>query len=239
MSLVGAAAIGALGGLASNWFSGRQQNRNVNKTNRANRQMAEYSFDRNKDMAEYSFNKQLEMWKLQNKYNSPEQQMQRFEDAGLSKHMIYGQGSPGNATGTPQYNAPTFNSPTQDFTGRKSISGDTLQSITGASRDYLELKQANETLKQQEIDTWLKNETKYYKASQASSESWKSNWDAQASEWRSKIERIKKNFWEKGISPSDATWLRIGLNAIEQLNAPPWVKKIFQGIPQQLKNAIK
>lgn len=33
-------------------------------------------------------------------YNSPEAQMQRFKDAGLNPNLIYGQGSPGNVTGT-------------------------------------------------------------------------------------------------------------------------------------------
>lgn len=43
----------------------------------------------------------LEMWNRQNEYNTPAAQMQRFKDAGLSPHLIYGRGESGNA-GSPQ-----------------------------------------------------------------------------------------------------------------------------------------
>lgn len=39
----------------------------------------------------------LSDWHMQNDYNSPAAQMQRFKDAGLNPHLIYGQGNPGNA----------------------------------------------------------------------------------------------------------------------------------------------
>lgn len=39
----------------------------------------------------------LDMWNLQNEYNTPSAQMQRFKDAGLNPQLIYGQGNPGNA----------------------------------------------------------------------------------------------------------------------------------------------
>ena len=38
-----------------------------------------------------------EMWDLQNKYNSPFYQMQRYEQAGLNPSLMYGQISSGNA----------------------------------------------------------------------------------------------------------------------------------------------
>lgn len=62
----------------------------------------------NKEMAEYEFEKNLEMWTLGNKYNSPEAQMERLRQAGLNPNLVYGGGSaPGNTTGQlPKYNAP-------------------------------------------------------------------------------------------------------------------------------------
>ena len=39
-----------------------------------------------------------EMWALQNEYNHPYNQMQRFKEAGLNPHLIYGQGSAGNTS---------------------------------------------------------------------------------------------------------------------------------------------
>lgn len=41
----------------------------------------------------------LKMWHMQNDYNSPLAQMQRFQEAGLNPHLIYGQGQPGLAGG--------------------------------------------------------------------------------------------------------------------------------------------
>lgn len=38
----------------------------------------------------------------QNEYNTPANQMQRFQDAGLNRHLIYGQGSPGNQSAPQQ-----------------------------------------------------------------------------------------------------------------------------------------
>lgn len=38
------------------------------------------------------------MWNLNNEYNSPAAQMQRYSDAGLNPNLVYGQGSNGNAT---------------------------------------------------------------------------------------------------------------------------------------------
>lgn len=38
------------------------------------------------------------MWQKTNEYNSPAMQMQRYKDAGLNPHLIYGQGNNGNAS---------------------------------------------------------------------------------------------------------------------------------------------
>jgi hypothetical protein len=57
----------------------------------------------NKKLAQYSFNKNVEMWKMQNAYNSPKQQMARYNQAGLNPNLIYGKGTAGNAQTMPQY----------------------------------------------------------------------------------------------------------------------------------------
>lgn len=43
----------------------------------------------------------LEDWHRNNEYNSPKAQMQRYKEAGLNPQLIYGQGTPGNASATP------------------------------------------------------------------------------------------------------------------------------------------
>lgn len=39
----------------------------------------------------------LHLWNLQNDYNTPQKQMQRYTEAGLNPNLIYGQGNSGNA----------------------------------------------------------------------------------------------------------------------------------------------
>lgn len=82
-------------GLLDARWNRKNSERNVDKTIRANKREAELAYQR-----------QLEMWHLQNAYNTPEAQMQRFQNAGLNPHLIYGQGSPGNAMAPPSYQPP-------------------------------------------------------------------------------------------------------------------------------------
>lgn len=56
-----------------------------------------------KEENELAFQREKEMWNMQNAYNSPKEQMRRYQDAGLSPYLIYGQGTPGNATESPKY----------------------------------------------------------------------------------------------------------------------------------------
>ena len=62
----------------------------------------------NLKLAEYQYSKDLEMWNRQNEYNSPSEQMKRFQEAGLNPNLVAGQGNSGNASQMPNYNAPTI-----------------------------------------------------------------------------------------------------------------------------------
>lgn len=68
----------AVGSLIGNLFSQSRQNKK-------NREMAQFQADANQQ----SLDKQLD-------YNTPANQMSRFQDAGLNPNLIYGQGNPGN-----------------------------------------------------------------------------------------------------------------------------------------------
>lgn len=61
----------------------------------------------NKKLAEQQNQYNIDMWKMQNEYNSPQAQMQRFKDAGLNPNLIYGQGTSGNASSAPQMITPS------------------------------------------------------------------------------------------------------------------------------------
>lgn len=97
----GAGWIGALvqlgGSLYDNYQNRKTAERNTDATIAANMEQAALAYQR-----------QVMMWHMQNKYNSPEQQMARFGAAGLNPHLIYGQGNAGNASSTPSYNPPNI-----------------------------------------------------------------------------------------------------------------------------------
>lgn len=62
-------------------------------------------------MSDMEFARNVQFWHMQNEYNSPKAQMQRFADAGLNPHLIYGQGTPGNAQGLVRYQRPDVQAP--------------------------------------------------------------------------------------------------------------------------------
>lgn len=60
----------------------------------------------NRNMAKMAYKHDVDMWNKQNEYNSPQAQQERIREAGLNPALMYGQGSTGNATQLPQYQAP-------------------------------------------------------------------------------------------------------------------------------------
>lgn len=57
----------------------------------------------NKDLAAFQADANERYLDKQNAYNTPKNQMTRFQDAGLNPNLIYGQGSPGNQSTPLQY----------------------------------------------------------------------------------------------------------------------------------------
>lgn len=74
------------------------------KTNKANMELAKYQNEWQSQENEKAYQRNLQMWNLQNAYNSPTQQMARLRSAGLNPNLVYGSGVTGNSAGsTPQY----------------------------------------------------------------------------------------------------------------------------------------
>lgn len=100
--IAAAAALGTgasfLGGLLN---SGSQQ--------RQNQDSMEFS----RRMYEQQRRDNIEFWRMQNEYNSPQAQMQRFQAAGLNPNLVYSQGNPGNAAqiSTPDVQPAQFRNP--------------------------------------------------------------------------------------------------------------------------------
>lgn len=92
----GAGAIGALIGAGAGLYDS-YQNRKVAKQN------TDKTIAASKAEAELAYQRSVQMWHMQNMYNTPQAQMQRFAAGGLNPHLIYGQGSSGQASSPPQY----------------------------------------------------------------------------------------------------------------------------------------
>lgn len=68
---------------------------------RAAKKEAQYNLNTQSELNQQAFEQNKDMWMMQNKYNSPAMQMQRFGEAGLNPNLIYSQGNSGNASGAP------------------------------------------------------------------------------------------------------------------------------------------
>lgn len=96
--------------MALEWLGGLTSGvGNIISTSMANRA--------NKELAQYSFDMQRQMVREQNAYNSPVQQVARYQEAGLNPSLIYGNGqsSAGNQSSLARYDAPTMQAPNVDL----------------------------------------------------------------------------------------------------------------------------
>lgn len=103
---VAGAAIGAGGSLLGSLASGLFNTINTESNNLTQMMLSKYSYEQ-----------QRKMIQEQNEYNSPLQQMKRYQEAGLNPNLIYGNGqsSAGNQSGIAQYHVPNTQAPYIDF----------------------------------------------------------------------------------------------------------------------------
>lgn len=112
MSILGGIVAG-VGSLLGGLGSSSMNNKAVQDTNKANMEIAKYQAQWQQQENEKAYQRSLNMWNLQNEYNSPTQQMARIRAAGLNPNLVYGNGVTGNSAGsTPQYEPAKFNAPT-------------------------------------------------------------------------------------------------------------------------------
>lgn len=94
------AIIGGLGSLAGSAIGAGAQRR----ANIQNMQLAKYQNNWQTAENEKAYARSVEMWNMQNQYNSPTAQMSRLRQAGLNPNLVYGSGVTGNSAGSaPQY----------------------------------------------------------------------------------------------------------------------------------------
>lgn len=182
----------------------------------------------NKKLAQYSFDKNVEMWRLQNEYNSPKNQMARFTEAGLNPNLMYGKGTPGNATTLPQY---------QGLPSSGEVYGQSVSGLQGMQQMDLTKQHIESTY----LDNWLKENTYYSKVEQqfavtgtARNEESASYWRMYQQKWTSRIEEIKASFWKDGVNPNDSIFLR-GLSMMAQKLDQQWVWDLLKKLPADLQ----
>lgn len=73
------------------------------RANETNLQIAREYNAAQRELAEFQANYNERMWHMQNEYNTPSAQMERFRAAGLNPNLVYSQGNPGNAASSPTY----------------------------------------------------------------------------------------------------------------------------------------
>lgn len=94
---VAGAGMSILGGIGS-FLQGR-------KNRKLARQLQQQQLDWQRAENERAFQRNVEMWNMQNAYNSPSEQMKRLVEAGLNPNLAYGSLGDANATSAPSYNA--------------------------------------------------------------------------------------------------------------------------------------
>ena len=217
-----AALIGAGANIIGGGLSAWQSRRNVKDTNRANVRQANIAYERNKELAQYTFDKNLEMWKMQNQYNAPGAQMQRLQEAGLNPHLMYGKGTVGNAQGMPQMQQSPYVAPRMDYGGRQAIIGSMAQAGLGTMAQMYDIDLKKEQLNQSVIQTQYERMFKIplgeISVLTAASNLNQSQIINGIKQYEQDIQKIKlEDYWKKGSNPNDPALYREGLNIIKQV----------------------
>lgn len=136
-------ALGGIGSALSTSIEAKTARENTDRTNQANR-----------ELAEYQYSKDVEMWNRGNAYNNPTAQMARLKAAGLNPNLVYGSGAAaGNTTQQlPKYSAPTMNYSYKPPVDPLSMIG-AFQNFKIQNAQYDNLKAQNENI---QADTAVK-----------------------------------------------------------------------------------
>lgn len=167
------AAIGALGAAVNAMSQGSANRKNI-------------QFQ--KDMYKIQRNDALSDWRMNNQYNSPEEQMRRLKNAGLNPNLVYGQGAVANSSSMPSA-TPTRNTNIAPINYDLSSIGDFVGSYMNIKTQMQQLdnlKAQNELIKEQKQLTNAKYLTELERPDllkeQTTSTFAKTQWGGQAAE---------------------------------------------------------
>lgn len=101
-----AAGVAAASSAASSVVNNRGGRNSQRRAFKYNTQLQQQQAEYQKQAAEIGWQRQLEAWNMENEYNSPAAQMQRYQDAGLNPNLIYGQSNTAGNIGNYQLDTP-------------------------------------------------------------------------------------------------------------------------------------
>lgn len=171
--------------------------------NKANMQAVRENNALQRELSEYQWSKNLEMWNLQNQYNSPASQMARFMAAGLNPNLIYSQGNAGNASSMPSYQSPT----TQAVT-RNAIKIGQFDQALDLIGKYLNIKIGAQQLQNMESQRNLLEMDRLIKF-ERNMRDWQlhpHNLDLKKAIYQSTRRTAEKLAWESGIKKHEYNW---------------------------------
>lgn len=144
----GAGIIGAVGGLLGNVGSNSRQMEAEQRQHRYNLQLASHQNTMNMENWQKIFD-------TTNEYNSPIAQMQRLKEAGINPHMGFANGSGANTASMGSVNTDVGDVQTS---AGKSIFEGILEKYQAGKMNAIQIKLAEEQVKQQQINTELMQE---------------------------------------------------------------------------------
>lgn len=144
-------AIGAGFGAIANFASGLFSSKANEKINQKNIDFAKEMYDKQKA-------DNIAFWNMQNSYNSPQAQMQRFQAAGLNPNLVYDKGTNGNAS---SMSAPPAHAPELHPVNKMSGLGDAVNNGIAA---YTDLRVRNAQVNNMQLQNDILEQEKTMKA---------------------------------------------------------------------------
>lgn len=126
----------------------------AHQQNAANKEMMEMQNQFNAEQSELAYNRTINLWNMQNAYNTPASQLQRLRDAGLSPYLAYSNAAAGGTASS--MSAPSaVRSATMQFQSPIAAASAQLQNLVPAIQNY---QLNDEKVKQEKTRTGLLKE---------------------------------------------------------------------------------
>lgn len=161
-----------------------------------NRQAQERAFQQNKELSAYAYDREmqqwerenqanLDFWNMQNAYNSPQAQIERYQAAGLNPNLIYGQSNTADqlsAASSPSYSTTSMQA--EQMIGGSGVGDDLRAGIGDPIQEYYQIKQMEQSLENARLQGKL-----------IESQTNKNNMDALFGETRNNFLKSSEPYW--------------------------------------------